>query len=333
MATVSETGAPSGITAPRTAVAPPAASLPADGPVRRRRALDWRARFAILTLIWGFSFLFMKVGNEGFAPLQVSLGRLAFGAAVLITVLAVKRERLPRSPRTWGHLAVAALFLNALPFTLFAYSEMTIPSTLAGICNATSPLWGMVLSLVALSEDRPTRRRVAGLGLGFLGVLTVLGVWQGFPGTDPAGTAMALGASLSYPIGWIYLRRTLAHTEETHLSMTGAQLLLATAQLAVVNPLFTSFPTSFSLMPLLAVFALGALGTGVAFLMQYGLVAEVGPTTAQMVTYFVPVIATAAGATLLHEPLSWNTPVGAVIVVAGAALTQSRSRRADSGKD
>ncbi|MFF3765181.1 DMT family transporter [Streptomyces sp. NPDC001922] len=299
---------------------------PEPGP--RRSAVDWRIRFALLSLIWGFSFLLIKVGTEAYAPLQVTLGRMVFGTAVLLTVLAVKRQRLPRGTRTWGHLAVSAFFLNALPFTLFAYAELTIPSTLAGICNATTPLWGMALSVVALSEDRPTRRRVAGLGLGFVGVLTVLGAWQGFSGQDPAGTAMALTASLSYAVGWVYVRRTLAASGGSHLSMSGAQLLLGTAQLAVVTPLFTTLPTAFPVVPLLAVVALGALGTGLAFLLQYGLVAEVGPTTATTVTYFIPVIATAAGVLLLGERLSWNTPAGALIVLAGAALTQHRPRAA-----
>ncbi|MEU6544975.1 DMT family transporter [Streptomyces sp. NPDC046859] len=295
---------------------------PASAPDLPRPRLGWRLRFAALSLIWGFSFLLIKVGTDGYAPFQVTLGRLVFGTAVLAAAMAVKRERLPRGARTWGHLAVAAFLLNALPFSLFAYSELTIPSTLAGICNATSPLWGMALSMVALSEDRPTRVRVAGLGIGFVGVLTVLGAWQGFDGLDARGTAMALLASLSYPIGWIYVRRTLAGNGSSHLALTGAQLLLATGQLAVVTPLFTSLPTRFPLLPLLAVVALGALGTGLAVLIQYGLVAEVGPTTAQMVTYFIPVIATAAGVAVLGESLAWSTPVGAVIVLAGAALTQ-----------
>ncbi|GAT81352.1 membrane protein [Streptomyces sp. F-3] len=296
--------------------------------LRRARPVHWRIRFAFLSLVWGFSFLFIKVGTEGFAPFQVTLGRLVFGTAVLAAAMAVKRERLPRGARTWGHLAVAGFFLNALPFSLFAYAELTIPSTLAGICNATSPLWGMVLSLVALSEDRPTRLRVAGLGIGFLGVLTVLGAWQGFHGLDAGGTAMALLASLSYPVGWIYVRRTLAGSSASHLSLTGGQLLLATLQLAVVTPLFTSAPDRLSVVPLLAVVALGALGTGVAMLVQYGLVAEVGPTTAQMVTYFIPVVATAAGVAVLGERLTWSTPVGAAIVLVGAALTQARPKNA-----
>ncbi|MGW7272878.1 DMT family transporter [Streptomyces sp. NPDC054864] len=322
----------------RVTISPPSASPITPSPAtpspatveparpKRRGALSWRLRFGILSLIWGFSFLLIKVGTEGYAPFQVTLGRLLFGTAVVAVVLVMKRERLPRGARTWAHLTVSALLLNALPFSLFAYAELTIPSTLAGICNATSPLWGMALSMVALSEDRPTRRRVAGLGLGFIGVLTVLGAWQGFSGIDFRGTSLALLASLSYPLGWIYVRRTLAKTGHSNLSLTGAQLLVATVELAVVTPLFTSLPTHFPVMPLLAIVALGAVGTGLAFLIQYGLVSEVGPTTAQMVTYFVPVIATAAGVAVLGESLSWSTPVGAVIVLAGAALTQSRPR-------
>ncbi|AEN08705.1 MULTISPECIES: DMT family transporter [unclassified Streptomyces] len=318
-------------TAPRPPLTPaPAVSAPADAAPAvpdSRRSVDWRLRFVALSLIWGFSFLLIKVGTDGYAPFQVTLGRLLFGAAVLAAAMAVRRERVPRSARTWGHLLVAAFLLNALPFSLFAYAELTIPSTLAGICNATSPLWGMALSMVALSEDRPTRRRVAGLGLGFLGVLTVLGAWQGFSGLDFGGTAMALLASLSYPVGWIYVRRTLAGTGPSALALTGSQLFLGTVQLAVITPVFTSMPTRFPLLPTLAVVALGALGTGLAVLLQYGLVQEVGPTTAQMVTYFIPVIATAAGVAVLGEQLSWNTPAGALVVLAGAALTQSRGHR------
>ncbi|MFF5388476.1 DMT family transporter [Streptomyces sp. NPDC013012] len=310
-------------------VPPAARPAPSAGPPRSvpRPPLDWRVRFGALALVWGFSFLFIKVGTEGFAPFQVTFGRLLFGTAVLAVALVAKRDRLPRGARVWGHLAVAALLLNALPFSLFAYAELTIPSTLAGICNATTPLWGMLLSLVALSEDRPTRVRAAGLGIGFVGVLTVLGAWQGFSGLDVTGTALALLASFSYAVGWIYVRRTLAGTGASNLSLAGSQVGLATLQLAVVTPLFTSLPKSVELVPLLAVIALGALGTGYAMLLQYGIVAEVGPTTASMVTYFIPVIATAAGVTLLGEHLGWNTPVGAVVVLAGAALTQTRASR------
>src|SRR5690606_22423184 len=100
----------------------------------------------------------------------------------------------------------------------------------------------------------------------------------------------------------------------------------ATVQLAVVTPLFTSAPDDFAVVPLLAVAALGTLGTGLAMLVQYGLVAEVGPTTGQMVTYFIPVIAAAAGVTILGERLTWSVPVGAGLALPGAGVAQVRAR-------
>ncbi|WP_199885529.1 DMT family transporter [Streptomyces sp. CB00455] len=328
---------PTAVPTPGVPGAMPLAGTPAGSPsaeqatvsataaaARAQLLRDWRIRFAVLSVIWGFSFLLIKVGTQAYAPFQVALGRVLFGALALLAVLLVRREPLPRGRRTWGHLTVAALLLNTAPFSLFAFAELSIPSSLAGICNATSPLWGMALSLVALSEDRPTRRRFAGLGLGFLGVLTVLGAWQGFTGVDAKGTALALLASLCYPIGWIYVRRTLAGTPGSPVALTGGQLLVSTLQLALVSAVFTTAPASFPLWPTLSVVALGALGTGLALQMQYGLVTEVGPTTAQMVTYFIPVIATTAGVLVLGEQLHWNTPVGAAIVLAGAALTQTR---------
>ena len=307
---------------------------PAGGPAHTSvwgRFLDWRIKFAALGLVWGFSFLFMKVGNEAFAPLQVTLGRMVFGTAVLATAVAVKRERLPRSPRVWLHLAVAAFLLNSLPFTLFATAEQTIPSMLAGICNAATPLFAMLVSLVALSEDRPSRQRFAGVGIGFAGVLTVLGAWQGFSGQDPKGTLMALTASLSYAVGWAYVRRTLTGTGSSNLAMSSGQLALGTLQLLVVTPFFTSLPSTYPATSVLSVLALGALGTGVAFLIQYGLVAEKGPTIGAMVTYLIPIVATAAGVLLLGETLSWNEPVGAAVILVGAALTQLRPRASRAG--
>ena len=185
----------------------------------------------------------------------------------------------------------------------------------------------MALSLVALSEDRPTRRRVAGLGLGFIGVLTVLGAWQGFHGLDAKGTVMALIASLSYPVGWIYVRRTLAGTGQLPPGdVRRASCCWPRVQLVLVTPLFTSLPHSFPLVAAARDRALGALGTGLAFLIQYGLVAEIGPTTAQMVTYFIPIIATGRrrGAARRVADLVDTGRRGDRL--AGAALTQPARR-------
>ena len=114
----------------------------------RRRPLDWRVRFAVLSLIWGFSFLFIKVGTEAFAPLQITLARTVFGGAVLAAVLLARRERLPRRPRTWACLAVAAVLLCALPFSLFAYAELTISSTLVKLpaSGGVAAVWAAAMA-------------------------------------------------------------------------------------------------------------------------------------------------------------------------------------------
>lgn len=322
--------APPAATAEGAAAPPAPPGRTAPGRTARPRAprpdwrRDWRLKFVALGLIWGFSFLFIKVGTHAYHPLQVTLGRMVFGTAVLLAAVAARRERLPRGARVWGHLAVVAVLLTALPFSLFAYAELHISSTLAGICNATTPLFSLLVALVALKDERPTTRRTLGMGIGFAGVLVVLGVWQGFSGVHPGGTAMVLVASASYAVGWAYVRRFLSGTGSSSLSMASAQLMLGTAVLAVVTPVFSTVPHSFPLDSTLSVLALGSLGTGLAFLIQHGLVRDAGATIGTMVTYQIPVVATAAGVLVLGERLTWNLPVGAVIVLVGAALAQQR---------
>ncbi|MEU7650330.1 DMT family transporter [Streptomyces huasconensis] len=325
----------SAIASPQPPAAPATDGGSPTAPGTRERGwstLDWRIRSGTVALIWGSCFLLIELGTNGYAPPYVSLGRMIFGTLVLAGTLAVKRERLPRGVRTWGHLVVAGFLLNAFPFTVLAYSQLTISSTLAGICSATIPLWGMALSLLALSDDRPTRRHFGGLAIGFIGVLTVLRVWRGFSGEDAVGIAMALAGAASYAAGWMHVRRALAGTGSPHLSLTVGQMLLGTAQIAVIAPVLSPLPTSFPVVPMLAITVLGALGTGFATLTQYGVVIEVGPTVAAVNTYFIPIVAIVAGVTFLGEPLTWNIPVGTLIVLAGAALTQPGQRPRPAGE-
>ncbi|WP_336047356.1 DMT family transporter [Streptomyces sp. CA2R101] len=314
--------------------AAPGAAVPRGGsgtpqpPRTSRPRLDWRVRFGLLALVWGLSFLFVKISGEAYAPLQVSLGRVAFGAAALLAVLVARRQPLPRPGPLWGHLAVAGLLLNAVPFTLFAYSEERISSALAGICNATTPLFTLLVAISALPGERPHRNQVAGMALGFAGVLVVFGIWNGADGGDPAGAGMALGAAASMGVGWVYVRRFLTGRGHSALSLAAAQLTSGAAELALVTPFLTSAPTTLPAAPTLSLLILGALGTGVAFLMQYGLVRDAGVTLASMVTYLVPVISTLAGVAVLHEALNWHQPVGAVVILAGAALSQRTGRTA-----
>jgi drug/metabolite transporter (DMT)-like permease len=288
---------------------------------------SWPTRFVLLAIAWGSTFLFIKVGDEAFTPLQVSLGRVILGTATLVAILAVRGERLPSGPRVWGQLAIAAVLLNVAPFTLFAYGERHVSSVLAGIWNATVPLFTLPIAMLALADERATPRRLAGLGIGFVGVLIVLGVWRGVGATSLTGNLLCLGAAASYGLGFPYTRRYLAHRRDGPLALATAQIVCATAILAILTALFSSAPHGVAAKHILSILALGVIGTGLTFVLNYSLIREVGATVTSTVTYVIPIVSTVLGVVALGEPLSWNQPAGAAVIVAGAALTAPRSTR------
>jgi len=202
----------------------------------------WPARFTLLALCWGSTFLFIKIGDEALAPLQVSLGRMIVGTAMLYAIVGLSGERLPADRRTWARLAVAAILLNVLPFTLFAYGERDVSSVLADIWNATVPLFTLPVAVLMLSDEHATPRRLLGLATGFAGVLVVLGVWRGLGATSLEGNMLCLGAAASYGLGFPYARRYLAHRREGPLPLATAQLICGTVLLAIVTPIFTTAP-------------------------------------------------------------------------------------------
>jgi drug/metabolite transporter (DMT)-like permease len=287
----------------------------------------WPARLLLLAAIWGLSFVLIKVGNRAFTPVQVSSGRMLFGLLALVPVLLAQPGRLPRDARTWAHLFVAAILVNSAPFTLFAFGAQRVDSVLAGIWNGTTPLFVLVVVLLTLPDERPTRERALGLAIGFAGVLVVLGAWRGIGGGELAGSAACLGAAILYGIGFPYLRRNLATGSLTVPALAFGQLAMGTLQLAVVLPFAGGVPASLPLGPLASVMALGAAGTGAAYLLNYSIIRDAGATAASTVTYLVPVFATIAGVAFLGERLSWNEPVGGLVVLLGVAASQGRLRR------
>jgi drug/metabolite transporter (DMT)-like permease len=291
-----------------------------------RVAVPWQAQYTLLASIWGLSFMLMKIGNETLDPIQVSFARMIVGAVVLGAAVLVKREQLPRGFRLWGHVLVVSALFNSVPMSLYAWSETRVSSIVAGIWNGMTPIFVLMVVLAAFPEERPTRERIAGIAVGFVGVLVVLGPWSGLGGQSLAGNLAALAAALCYGLGYPYMRRYVATTRESGLALSFAQLVCATVSLAVVTPFVTAAPSHVSARSLAAVAALGALGTGFAYVLQYAIVRQVGTTTAATVTYVIPVVATIAGLVFLGESLRWNEPVGAVVVLAGVALTQGRLR-------
>jgi drug/metabolite transporter (DMT)-like permease len=281
--------------------------------------------FLTLAVIWGASFLFIKVGVRELHPLYLTLGRVGTGALTLLVVLVATRDRLPRDPKLWAHVFVVGGAGIALPFTLFGFGEQRVSSVLAGIWNATTPLVVLPVAVLLFRTERLTVRGAVGIGLGFTGVLTVLGVWEGVGGSHLTGQLMCFAAAACYGLAIPYQKKFFAGRSESGVSLSAAQLLMATAQLTIIAPLLVGAPpapTDLSLDVVGSVLALGALGTGIAFVINMRNIRLAGASTASMVTYLIPIVATVIGVVGLDEGISWYQPIGALIVLAGVAVSQ-----------
>lgn len=297
---------------------------PAAAATRARRG--WGSKFLLLALIWGLSFLLIKLGEDRLAAPHVALGRMLAGTATLAVILGVRRERLPSGWRTWGHLAVAGLLLNAVPFSLIAYGEQYVSSVVAGIWNATTPLFTLPVAVALIVEERFTRQRAIGLLIGFGGVLIVLGIWHGPGFTSIEGNLLCMGSAVSYGFGFPYARRFLAGRPDSPLGLAAGQLICGTVALAIVTPFLTTAPGTLTAGVLASVLALGALGTGIAYILNYSIIRDAGATIASTVTYIIPIFSTLAGVIFLAERLTWYQPLGAVVILFGAAIAQERLR-------
>jgi drug/metabolite transporter (DMT)-like permease len=284
------------------------------------------ARLVLLALLWGSSFLWIKLALDGLAPVQLVLVRLALGAAILVLVVRLRRLNLPRDRATWLRLTVAALVGNAIPYLLFAVGEQTVSSSLAGALNATTPLWTLGIGLAARTERRLTPPRVVGLLVGFVGALVILAPWNA-PSADTIGGAVAsLGAAASYGLSYVYMGRQLAGRGLSPLVLSAAQLTAATGLLVLLTPIAGLQAVQLTPAVLVAISILGALGTGAAYVLNYRLITDEGPTATSTVTYLLPVVAVVLGVVFLGEPAAAHLLVGTGIVLVGIALVQRRTR-------
>lgn len=283
-------------------------------------------QYLSLALAWGSSFLFIKVGLEELTPPQLVIGRLVAGALTLGVVAAVTRQRLPTSPRAVAHIAVVSVFLCVLPFSLFAWAELSVSSGLASIYNAVTPLATAAVALVALSSERLRTRSAIGLVVGLAGVLVVLAPWQpGAASGGVAGQAACLLATVSYGIGFVHLRRFVAPMGMAPVPVATVQVGIAALLVGVAAPWTATGAPTPSAPVVLAVLALGVVGTGLAYVWNTSVVAQWGATTASTVTYLTPVVGVALGVVVLGESVSWNQPAGAALVVVGIVVGRGRS--------
>ncbi|WP_246213648.1 DMT family transporter [Kitasatospora viridis] len=279
------------------------------------------ARVAVLALLWGSTFLWIKLSLTVLTPVQVTFARCLLGAAVLTAACLGTGRRLPRGAALWGRILIAAFFCNALPFALFSLGEQTVDSGVAGVLNATTPLWSLLLGAALGAEPALRRARLGGLLLGFGGVVLIFAPWQR-TGQVGWGALAIVGAAVSYAVGFAYMGRRLVGKGVATISLSAAQLLAATALTALTLPVGGLTPVHPEAKGLIAMVVLGVLATGVTFHLTYRMIAHEGATNAATVSYLLPVVSVALGAVLLAEPVSARVALGMVVVLGGVALTR-----------
>ena len=275
-------------------------------------ARDW-AMLAGVAVTWGGSFLLIEIGLEHFAPTLVAFGRIAFGALAL-SVLPAARAPIPRSD--WAQISLVGVTWMAIPFVLFAVAQQWIDSSLAAMINATTPL--MVALVAALFiREAPSRLQSLGLLLGFAGVAAI-SLPSAESGSNAAGIGLVLLAALLYGFAF----NLTAPLQRRHGALPVIWRAQLVAVVLVLPAAAAGLPSSdFDAAALLAVAALGALGTGLAFYWFASLIGSVGATRGSVTIYFVPVVAIALGAGLRDEPLHAAALLGTALVLAGAYVT------------
>ena len=285
---------------------------------------SWLLPYLALGITWGMSFLFIKNGLDFLTPIGVAFGRCSLGALTLILISTIRKVVLPRNLKIWGHLLVVSLLLNVIPGILFAFAETKVSSILAGIINAVTPLMTVLAILLIGRGEKTKSSQVVGLLIGFVGVGTVMGVWRGL-GDNPILYVFALLLAVTcYGFAYPYSRRFLTPYQLQPVQLATIQLICASSVLLpgfLINGLKDQ---DFKLIPVISMLCLGIFGSGFAYIWNFQIIRDAGSAIASSVTYITPVVAVAAGIIFLNEKLTWNEPVGALIVLFGAAIAQER---------
>jgi drug/metabolite transporter (DMT)-like permease len=279
--------------------------------------------YTVAGLIWGGSFLFIELALSFLTPIGVAFWRTTFGAIAMMVAMIIFRTKLPTSFEAWKRLTIAGILMSSVPFVLYAYAQTQVTSSLAAIINAVTPIATVIVILIAFRTEKLKPHVITGIVVGLVGVLVVLGAWQGFGDNNPLAILAMLIAISLYGIGTPYVRKFVTPlnlpTEVSVFGQIGTAALTLLPLYLLSGPLITQTPDPTSL---LAIIALGAFGSGVAYLLYYKILNVVGSAIASSVTYITPIIAVILGVSLLGEQLHWYEPVGGLIVILGAAISQ-----------
>jgi drug/metabolite transporter (DMT)-like permease len=288
---------------------------------------SWLPAYLALGLVWGCSFIFIKLGLEFLTPFGVAFVRCALGAITLLIVVKLMKIDLPKEKSTWYKLWIVAMLLNVVPGILFAYAELHVTSVLAGIINATTPLATLIVMLIAFREEKLKAEQVYGLLLGGLGVMVVLGIWQGIGDNQLTGVIALLVAVTCYGISFPYSKRNIIPLGLKPEAAATTQLIMAAITLLPFYLYDGISQDNYRPANIFAMLALGILGSGFAYIWNFSIIAAAGSSIASSVTYLTPVVAVFVGWLFLGEVIVWHEPVGALLVILGAAVSQGRFNR------
>jgi drug/metabolite transporter (DMT)-like permease len=285
-------------------------------------------QFVLAGIVWGSSFLFMKVSLTGISPAQVAWTRILLGALTLGALVLLRREHLSRSLRVWGHLTVLGLTFCVIPFLLFSWAQQHVTSGVASIFNATTPIMTAIMAWLVFRVERLNVLQVLGIGVGIVGAVVIIAPWEGiaFDGSLVAELAI-LGATASYGFSLAYMRRFASNTGMSALAFTFGYIAMAGVVMALLTPFLVLTPVRLDASIVASLLMLGCLGTGIAYVWSQNTVRAWGPTRASTVTYITPVVGVLLGILVLGETITWNEPVGALVIFLGILLAQDRLRR------
>ena len=283
--------------------------------------------FVALGLIWGSSFLWIKVAIQEVDAFTLVGWRLLFGTLGMVAVIAIRRPPFPRGKSIWLALVVLGIINTALPFVLISWGEKSIDSAVASVLNSTVPLFTLVLAHLFLHDEPITARKAIGLLIGFGGVLALMArdLEAGNLRAGILGQAAVLLAAVSYASASVFARRTMREISplvQAFVPMAFADAIVWTAATQVGDPgRLPAIPITW-----VALLWLGLLGSCVAYLLYYNLLHAVGATRAVMVTYMFPVVGVALGVLFLDELADWHLLVGAALVVVSIAVVNWRPK-------
>lgn len=280
-------------------------------------------RLISLAAIWGGSFLFLRLGAPVLGPVLFIQLRVALGAAFLLIVALIQRRRLDLKGNL-RHYAILGFFNTGFPFLLFAIGALHITASLESVLNATTAIWGAIISAVWLRVP-VTRKAAAGLAVGLLGVAVLVGLdARHMDRAAWVAVAAGLGAAFSYGLASAYIhkvKRPVSSFANAHGSLWAAALMFV--------PVSPFFPPLMPVTPLaaLAAAAIGILCSGIAYMLYFKLLDDIGAAPTLTVAFLIPVFGILWGVLFLHEHVGWNMPAGAVLIIVGTALATGFSPR------